>query len=233
MRSFYLLNGWAMSSAAVQPLVNALAPLGTVTVLSLPAYIQDSVENTLAHLEQSIPPQTHLIGWSLGGMLALQLAAQSNYGSVTCLGANLSFIATPLWPWAMSQADFERFYKRQFTHPDRTLQRFAQLCCQGANGTDVQPHSLVDPTYTSQHLMWGLDALAQLNNHCAIDQVRIPQLHLFAAHDALVPSQAQHQLQLRWPQVRSELIPGSHVFPVQYPEKVALAIQSFLGEQHV
>lgn len=233
MRSIYLLNGWAMSATAVQPLVNALAPLGTVTVLSLPDYIQDSVAASLAYLKRIIPPQTHLIGWSLGGMLALQLATQSDYRAITCLGANLCFVSKPSWPWAMSQADFELFYKRQFTQPDRNLKRFEHLCWQDPKLISRPALSLVDPTYRPQHLMWGLDALAQLNNHYAVDQVHTPQLHLFATHDALVPIQSHYQFQLRWPHILSELVPGSHAFPVQHPQKVARIIQSFWDAHHV
>lgn len=232
MRSFYLLNGWAMSAAAMAPLAEALTPLGQVTVLSLSDYMQASVEQSLAHLTRLIPPQTHLVGWSLGGMLATQLATRGNYLSVTRLGANLRFVASPTWPWAMSQNEFNAFYERQMAFPTRNLKQFERLCWQGASHSEKATHTLVDLNADAQHLRWGLDSLAQLDNTQALNQTTIPQLHVFATHDALVPVAVHSHIQNYWPHIHSVQVAGCHAFPVQSPHAVARVIYSFLHDHH-
>ncbi|MGJ8524720.1 putative aminoacrylate hydrolase RutD [Halomonadaceae bacterium LMG 33818] len=76
------------------------------------------------------PKERWLVGWSLGGMLAVALAHRypAMVTGVVTLGANACFSTQIDWPNAMPRATFEQFYQRFQRSPQRTLKRFAFLC---------------------------------------------------------------------------------------------------------
>jgi|GEM_PF-4711110 len=76
------------------------------------------------------PKECWLIGWSLGGMLAVALAHRypEPVTGVITLGANACFSTQADWPNAMPRSTFEQFYKRFQRSPERALKRFAFLC---------------------------------------------------------------------------------------------------------
>lgn len=79
--------------------------------------------------------------------------------------------------------------------------------------------------------MPGLELLAQLDTREALLAYRGPQLHLFAAMDALVPAQAASALLALLPDVEIGLIEqAGHAFLLEDPHGVAEAIQAFLHE---
>ncbi len=72
-----LLPGWAFGPAALQPLCQALSeqsPDLEVVVEPLPELAD--ADAWLDELDRRLPRNTWLAGWSLGGMLATQLAAR-------------------------------------------------------------------------------------------------------------------------------------------------------------
>ncbi len=87
-----LLHGLWMHAPAMQWFASRLhrdgfdvAPLGYFSVL-------ESTENAVARIARVLDrqPGTHLVGHSLGGLLALQAAARSRPGRVVCLGSPLA-----------------------------------------------------------------------------------------------------------------------------------------------
>src|SRR5690606_33308644 len=75
MTNITLLPGWALDAECLQPLADALQqrlPGVAVATQPLPAIQLSSLETDLSTLAQQIRPGV-LVGWSLGGMLAVQL----------------------------------------------------------------------------------------------------------------------------------------------------------------
>ena len=78
---------------------------------------------TLNELEALLPEGCLLLGWSLGGMLAGQLASSPGKGLLT-LAANPSFIARPHWPEALEAevlANFHSSFAQDPTPPCSAL----------------------------------------------------------------------------------------------------------------
>lgn len=87
-----LLHGLWMHAPAMQWFASRLrrdgfdvAPMGYFSVL-------ESTENAVARIVRALDrqPGTHLVGHSLGGLMALQAAARSRSGRVVCLGSPLA-----------------------------------------------------------------------------------------------------------------------------------------------
>ena len=129
-----LLPGWAYGPAALQPLCEALTELDPdldVVIEPLPELAEP--EAWLDELDRRLPDDSWLAGWSLGGMLAAQLAARrldSCRGLVT-IASNPCFRARPQWPEAMAAEIFDAFQEAFRLDPEETLKRFRLLCSRG------------------------------------------------------------------------------------------------------
>lgn len=233
-----LLPGWGLGTAALEPLaaaLRALDPALKVEVHALPQLDTSDPHAWLSALDRSLPRNTWLGGWSLGGMLAAELAARrgDECCGVLTLASNLSFIARPDWPHGMAPATFETFLDGCRHHPQVTLKRFVSLCSQGAEEPRTLARLLTAgmPQTREEFLVTGLELLAQLDTRTALQSFGGPQLHLFAGSDALVPAEAARELLNVLPDVEVGLIEDSaHGFLVETPHELACAIKAFLHE---
>ncbi len=229
-----LLPGWAFGPAALQPLCEALAELVPdldVVVEPLPELADAGA--WLDELDRRLPHDSWLGGWSLGGMLATQLAARrvdTCRGLIT-IASNPCFRARPQWPEAMAAEIFDAFHEAFRLDPDETLKRFRLLCSRGG----YDPRTLARQLEVSRSasapavLSAGLQLLAELDGRSALHGYFGPQLHLFAGSDALVPAAALDALRRWMPGIEAELVTGaSHALPLERADDVASTIAAFI-----
>jgi pimeloyl-[acyl-carrier protein] methyl ester esterase len=233
-----LLPGWGLGVSPLEPLAAALHGLDEhlrVVVEPLPAMASSNLDDWLDELDANLPADTWLGGWSLGGMLASELATRRGdrcCGLVT-LASNPCFVARSDWPGAMPAATFEAFLAGCHAVPRNTLKRFSLLCTQGADDARGLSRLLGAgaPAAAPETLQHGLALLAQLDTRAALQAYAGPQLHLFGGQDALVPAEAAGQLLALLPDIEVGLIEqASHAFLLEDPHGVAAAIQAFLHE---
>lgn len=233
-----LLPGWGLGTSPLEPLAAALRGLDEhlrVEIEPLPELDSSDLQEWLGELDANIADDAWLGGWSLGGMLAAELAARRGErccGLVT-LASNACFVPRGAWPNAMPEGDFGAFLAGCETDPDATLKRFSLLCAQGAQDTRGLARLLKSaaPHGATRALLNGLKVLEQMDTRSALQTFRGPQLHLFAGLDAFVPAEAAGDLLALLPDVEVGLIEqASHAFPLENPHGVAAAIQAFLHE---
>lgn len=233
-----LLPGWGLGRSALQPLVatlRAIDPGLQVDIQDLPSVVSSDPQDWLDKLDRQLPRNAWLGGWSLGGMLAAELAARRGddcCGLIT-LGSNLSFVSRPDWPHGMAVDTFQTFLEGCRYHTQVTLKRFISLCSQGAQ----EPRSLARllsaslPEPAPEQLIAGLEVLSQLDTRAALQAYGGPQLHLFAGCDALVPAEVAGLLLEELPDVEVGLLEGSaHGFVMETPHELAAAIKAFVHE---
>jgi pimeloyl-[acyl-carrier protein] methyl ester esterase len=227
-----LLPGWGLGPAAMEPLAQALRvamPHLRVEVEPLPA--GGGLEHVLGELDRVVPADAWLLGWSLGGMLAIALAAARGAAcpGVITLASNACFVAREGWPAAMQGATFNAFSGLCEADPTGTLKRFALLCAQGSPEARALAKRLVpdSPDYADPA---GLALLASMDNRPALARLAIPQLHVFASTDALVPAQTAKALAQLAPRARVAVLEGSHALPVEALHLVAAQATAFIKE---
>lgn len=233
-----LLPGWGLGISPLEPLAAALHGLDEhlqVDIEPLPEPGSSELNEWLDELDSTLPDNAWLGGWSLGGMLAAELAARR--GERCCglltLASNASFVTRGAWPHAMAVGDFDAFLSGCIDHPDATLKRFSLLCTQGAEDPRGLSRLLKAgaPHGSTNGLVHGLQLLEQLDTRSALQTFRGPQLHLFAGLDAFVPAEAASDLLALLPDVEVGLIEqASHAFLLENPHGVAAAIHAFLHE---
>ncbi len=236
-----LLHGWGCDSDSWQPLIAGLRELGEVITVDLPGFgaspeLTDfNLEALLQQLQDSLPARATLMGWSLGGMLAVALAERcpGRVGRVVTLASNLSFVAQDSWPAAMAERVFRDFRSGFETDPQATLRRFVGLLARGDEDERTLLKQLRAQMKAPQSLNFSWSAalalLGGLDNRGAFARLKQPGLHIFAAADALVPLAAAGGLPPINPRQRIEVISGAgHALHWSHPQEVLGHLIRFL-----
>lgn len=233
MKHINLLPGWAMAADNLQPLREALQkrlPGMTVEIHSLPPLQLSSLETDLSSLAQKLKPGV-LVGWSLGGMLAVQLHRRfpEHFPRVATLASNACFVERADWAPAMATETFKAFYQSYRNDPEKTLARFALLVAQGSPQARQLSRALQWDGLSAEQRLHGLAVLGMLDNRGVLRSSSNPMLHCFGAQDALVPVAAAEAISTLHPASRVAIsYQAGHALPLEQSEWLAAEIAGWL-----
>jgi malonyl-CoA O-methyltransferase len=198
-----LLHGWGMSSAVWRHWLPLLRRRCNVILLDLPgsglspAQPNLTIDALLDQLREYIPSQAALLGWSLGGNIALAFTARfpNHCAALMTIAYNPSFVAHSDWPSGMAPEIFRQFQTDLIDNGAAVQRRFLGLQAKGSDGErqlmrwlrGVQSTASVDIS-TDSTLSWGLDLLASLDGRAALQQSALPAVHIYGSADVLVPA---------------------------------------------
>ncbi|MFN3579431.1 MAG: alpha/beta fold hydrolase [Pseudomonas sp.] len=233
MPDITLLPGWALAPESMEPLRLALLETlsdARVSTHALPPLQLSSLETDLTDLAASLKPGV-LVGWSLGGMLAVQLLRRfpERFSAVVTLASNACFVTRPNWPRAMPAEDFKAFYADARANPEKMLKRFALLVTQGSQQARKMARELQWDAADPEQRLHALALLAILDNRIPLSRPDGPVLHCLGGQDALVPAQVAADLMSLSGSARVRVLPqASHALPLEQPLWVAEQIAEFL-----
>lgn len=236
-----LLHGWGLSGIIWQEWLPLLQPHCQVTVIDLPGFggsepfEQASLDSVVDAIVAIAPPAAVYLGYSLGGMLAVNIAHRypERVQAVITFASNQCFVASEQWPYAMPAATYQSFYKTVQHNADKALKRFCGLQASGASNEKALLKVLRDKLEpaSSQNLVDSLDLLAAIDNSRLIGKVSPPAYYLFAECDQLVPLAAAKQLQQQWPGQVDIIASAPHSFFISDPQASWQRVKQFLQQQ--
>lgn len=195
-----LLHGWGLSQRVWTPLKAALAADWHVVAPDLPGHgaaapmpvaeLEAWTDQLVAHL----PDEAVLCGWSLGGMIAIDLARRhpGKAARLILVGTTPRFVAGPDWPHGLDADTVDAFRNGFDNSPSATLQRFVALQALGdARRREVtdQLKAALSATQPPVHasLAAGLRILVEADLRADVAALTQPVRILHGANDALVP----------------------------------------------
>src|SRR5690554_2969002 len=193
-QSCVLISGWSMNSDIFDWLMPGLAQYFQVYLADheqLSGTIEDAVDQLAEQLNFAQPAL--IIGWSLGGNIALELAARhpNKVAGLCLLACTPSFIQRDNWPHGMPTDTFSKFQQGIKESPSKTLRRFDLLQIQGDQQQSKLNKALQD--YRKQQSPWsqadlerGLAWLEAIDQREQIKALAQRQLWCFGEADALV-----------------------------------------------
>lgn len=159
-----------------------------------------------------------LVGWSLGGMLSMRLAAghPDRVQGLVLLSSTPCFRMRAGWPHGCEDEVFERFREALESNAPRLLDRFFALMLQGE---ELDRRQYVDiarqavdkrcpPSIVG--LRDGLRLLDELDLRGLLTGIRVPTLVVHGEHDAVTPVGAGRYLAGHIPGARLVTLPGGH-----------------------
>lgn len=202
-----LLHGWGLHSIAWDDVMPSLLKHFRVTVIDLPGMGQSpmpagdyTLEYMVEHVHAILPQHCHVMGWSLGGLVAQRLATQypQQVLSLTLVAATPKFVAAENWP-GVEQELLDRFMQVFDEDVEGTLIRFLALNCKDAVTVRDDVRKLKDILYfcglpAPRALRGGLEVLRDTDLRHELAAIKQPLLLLFGEHDNIVPAAVAEKL---------------------------------------
>jgi pimeloyl-[acyl-carrier protein] methyl ester esterase len=237
-----LLHGWAMNLRVFDGLAAALAPTHRVTTIDLPGHGRSPWRAGLTPvaiadwLLEELPERGTLLGWSLGGQLALRIAARTpaRVSRLVLVASTPKFVAGSDWPHGLEPEVLQRFAAGLQSDYTRTVGDFLELQVRGSSAA----------TATLQQLRTALErqgaampaalasGLAQLAGEDLRELARtltLPVLVVSGQCDRVTPPDAARALAALLPDARLlELRRAGHAPFLSHLDTLLPELQSFL-----
>ena len=241
-----LLHGWGLHSgiwsASRDNLLDRLSRNYRVTMFDLPGHGYSSdigepgFDATISMIAEQLPPTSLLLGWSLGGLLALQLACQfrQRISALILIASNARFTRTSDWPAAMAAETLNSFGAALLENPASTVQRFLALQVLGSERQHEQLQLLKQtmnerPVARQWALQRGLEMLRDIDLRDRLALISQPALLIYGQHDRIVPDQSGATMAHLMPQARVLSIKGAGHAPfLSHHEQTGQVISDFL-----
>lgn len=229
-----LLHGWGVTPAVWAPLTDELTGLDVRTpALRAPG---DALEAWSDSLAETLPPGGALLGWSLGAMLAMDIARRhpDRVARLILIAPTPRFVAGSDWPHGLDAATVQGFRDAFMRDPARTQQRFVALQTLGDRErhsvADVLQSSLDDAQRALAPLAHGLRILATEDLRRRLPPASQRCLLIHGEHDALMPVGAAQWLAEGWSACHLHRIPAAGHAPfLSQPAEIAGLIRGFLA----
>jgi pimeloyl-[acyl-carrier protein] methyl ester esterase len=239
VRDVVLLHGWGSGSRIWDDLAPRLAPRFRVHALPLPGYdavsarAVSSLQVTVEYVARAAPRRCGVIGWSLGGEVALAWARRmpQQVERLALIATTPCFTGRPGWRCATAPAVLDEFGRALAADRDGTLARFVAVQARGDSRAQ-QVAGVLQQLYRSgpsdEVLAAGLAVLSDTDLRREIARVMQPALVLHGARDCIVPAAAGRRLAQALPHARFVLLRTcAHAPFLSRPRQVATLLREF------
>lgn len=237
---FVMLHGWGMHSGVFDELAVRLANSFTVHAVDLPGHggsPMGSLQNVHTQLARMFPKTAVVLGWSLGGQIALQWAA-SGRGKIRRLvlvATTPKFVRDNGWEKGIELDLLMQLAQDMRENFEGSLSRFLALQVRGMKDSvsvlrNLRESFFSRPFPSPMTLEAGLDCLLQNDLREQVAKLLTPTLIVQGGHDTLTHPGAASWLhetmldaQLIW------LERAGHAPFISHPGEVTDAILEFCG----
>lgn len=195
-----LLHGWGLNRAVWQSILPMLPSDQPVLCLDLPGFGDNQhapspyeLAAIAAQVLPNIPEQALLVGWSLGGLVAQQIAkmAPQKVKALALVASSPCFVAKEGWPGIMP-AVLTQFANALQHDVAKTIERFLAIQAMGSEHARQDIKRLKDavmslPLPQRAALAGGLTILATEDLRADLATLHCPVSACFGRLDALVP----------------------------------------------
>ena len=247
-RDLVLLHGWGLNLRVWDELAGTLARRFRVIAIDLPGHGKsdwDARASTPAaqawRVHETLAPLTQryaLLGWSLGGQFALDLAAAMPAGveRLALVATTPKFLAAAGWRCGTAPALLGKLEKQLQSDGERTVREFLALQVHGsaprtaARVLATLRHALaVHGTARPEALARGLERLKEGDLRPALELVRVPALVIAGRLDRITRAAAGRALAAALPQARYvEFARAAHAPFLSNPARFARLLTEFL-----
>ena len=209
-----LLHGWGMNKQVWNGVLELMpkAFRARVKVLDLPGYGENktvlnpySIDELSQWLSSEISEPSHLLGWSLGGLIAIRYAAShpDNVLSLGLIASSPKFQQSGDWPGIKPDV-LSAFSKQLQNNHQQTIQRFLAIQAMGSNTVKQDLKALKEWILSadqphSDALSGGLELLKSVDLRKELKSLLMPVFGIFGRLDSLVPVTAVNELKVLQP----------------------------------
>lgn len=198
--SLVLLHGWGVNSAVFGPLAQELSQHYTVLNIDLPGFGNSPIcfgglSQWTDMIAAQLPDNAIVLGWSLGGLVAMDLAIKypNKVSKLITVASSPCFMANENQQWpGIAPKILEQFLHQLSLHTDKTIERFLAIQAMGSEDAraDIKQLKQLLETKPKAHpiaLNQGLEMLQDVDLRQQISEISQPWLRIWGRLDGLVP----------------------------------------------
>lgn len=238
-----LLHGWGLNAEVWSNITARLSPHFRLHQVDLPGFGRSqgygalTLEEMAQQLVPLLPERAILLGWSLGGLVASQLALSvpERVRGLITVASSPCFTARQSWP-GIKPETLQGFQQQLSNDFQRTVERFLALQTLGTESARQDARALKEvvlsqPMPSVAVLEGGLEILRQADLRDALDHLALPFLRIYGWLDGLVPRRVAQMLDERWPESESVVIEkAAHAPFISHPALFCQHILSFSAD---
>lgn len=237
-----LLHGWSMDGTIWGTFADALSADFRLHRVDLPGHgrspreVALSIDSLADAVCSVVPPRSLVCGWSLGGTVALHLAAMEPdlARGLVLIGATPRFTAGDDWPHGTSAESLTAFAAELEADPVTLLARFrASMCRSDVKEKELRRlmSALPAPPADLTALREGLEILRHADLRDDACRLALPTRVIHGKRDAVVPPGAGEWLAQHVPGCRLHLFDEcTHLPFLSRPEECAVLVRQFASE---
>ena len=241
-----LLHGWALNSRVWDPIVDELQRSHQVTAIDLPGHGKsappDNGDYSLDHLtgiiSQQLKPDTVLAGWSLGGLIAINVAAKypQLVRKLVLIASSPQFANTESWEYGVKKSVIDGFASDLRANYRETIHRFLAIQMYGSEKAKPVIRELREKVFANgephiDSLSHGLQILKNSDLWQAAAAIQCPTLIVLGEKDTLIPKGSGKQTQETIRQSELKIIKGAGHAPfISHPDEFLKIINPFISD---
>jgi pimeloyl-[acyl-carrier protein] methyl ester esterase len=201
-----MIHGWAMHAGIFAPLARVLAPRFRLHLVDLPGhgFSRDDAGSLdpaeCARRIAAATPRAIWLGWSLGGLVAMQAAldARDRVRALVPVASSPRFVAGDDWPFGIAPAVLGEFGAGLARDYRATIERFLALEALGSDHAraelrELRRHAFERGEPSVSALQNGMRVLESVDLRDQISAIATPSLWIAGRRDRLVDPAA-----MRW-----------------------------------
>ena len=239
-----LLHGWALHGGMWGPWIDTLAEHARLHVVDLPGHGRSRWSNDITDVAglaravlPAVPTGAVVLGWSLGGMVALELARRQaqRVRALVLIATTPRFVASEDWEHGTRSEVLDGFARGLADDYRVTVRNFLALQTLGDEHATQALRTLRQQLAShgepdARALAAGLDILRAVDLRDALPRVACPALVIAGEHDRLTPPTAGRELAARLPSARFQCIArAGHAPFLSHPAEVLRELLPFLA----
>lgn len=240
-----LLHGWGVNSGVFTHLCDELSPALRIRLIDLPGFGCNnhidigarSFEQIAELLLHALPKKSVIVGWSLGGLFAQQLAllAPERFLALVQICSTPKFVANDSWG-GIKPAVLQQFQAQLKLDHVKTIERFLAIQAMGSDSArnDIKQIRDLVAENGAPHanaLAQGLEFLNSIDLRDALMNSQVPTLRVYGAKDSLVPTNNLEEMDRLCPNSKKLTIRGaSHAPFISHKKDFTHVLVNYLSE---
>jgi len=187
-----LLHGWGFNSELFNDLIDQYKNEYRITKIDLPGHgrsddVRGGLNEWCDEIIKILPDNPTLLGWSLGGLLAINIATKIKISKLILVASTPRFVRSDDWPYGINENNFRQFSDALELNLSKGLKRFASLQTEDKTQLKALNQSIDALPASTQALNQGLEILLNTDLVDKFEQLKIPIEVILGNHDTLVP----------------------------------------------